>query len=222
MGEKYPEFLQTFPTVRSLAGAPVADVLTQWQGLGYNRRALFLKRAAEKIVFDYGGKVPANGEDLMSLPGVGQSTAGAVLAFGFNKPSVFIETNIRRTIIHFFFAGEREISDTEVRELVKRILPRENFREWYWALMDYGAKLAEEEKENPNRRSKHHAVQPRFEGSRRQIRGIILRELAKGNSSQKNLSNCTGRKGRQLRDILADLTKEGFIEKQGSMYGLKR
>jgi A/G-specific adenine glycosylase len=103
--EKYPEFLGAFPTVESLAKAPLSDVLRVWQGMGYNRRGLALKRMAEKVVTDFKGKIPRERHELESLPGIGVYTAGAVRAFAFNEPEVFIETNIRRIYIHHFFSN---------------------------------------------------------------------------------------------------------------------
>ena len=100
---KYAEFIAAFPDVRSLAAASLDEVLQVWRGLGYNRRALMLKRAAEEIVVRFGGAVPDDPSALRSLPGIGPYTAGAVLAFAFNRPEVIIETNIRTVFIHHFF-----------------------------------------------------------------------------------------------------------------------
>src|SRR5258708_1445193 len=97
----YEKFLASFPTFRSLAQAKVADVLRLWQGLGYNRRALMLQRAAQMITNDQEGL----------LPGVGPYTAGAVLAFAFNKPVAIIETNIRRVYLYHYFADQVDVGD---------------------------------------------------------------------------------------------------------------
>ena len=96
-----------FPNVAVLASSELVDVLTVWQGLGYNRRALALKRAAEAIVTRFGGRVPINRQELESLPGIGPYTAGAILAFAYNRPAVFIETNIRSVFHTSFFPGYR-------------------------------------------------------------------------------------------------------------------
>ncbi|HUZ92872.1 MAG TPA: A/G-specific adenine glycosylase [Candidatus Paceibacterota bacterium] len=172
---KYLWFLERFPSFRALAKAPLREVLRAWSGLGYNRRAVALKRTAEIVVRDYGGKLPKDIGLLDALPGIGPGTAGAIRAFAFNLPSVFIETNIRRAFIHFFFPKRGKIGDDEILDLIEETLDAKRPREWYWALMDYGAMLGRLEKENPNRKSAHYKKQSKFEGSTRQLRGAVLR-----------------------------------------------
>jgi len=187
---KYTEFVKRFPTFRALAKAPVRAVLSLWQGLGYNRRALMLQRCAQAIVADAPGP----------LPGVGPYTAGAVLAFAFNKPAVIIETNIRRVYLHHYFPGRRDISDRQLLPIIERTLDQKRPRQWYWALMDYGAYLATQI-ENPNRRSRHYSKQSTFEGSNRQLRGRVLRALLAGKPLPP---------GARTRKIALQLQKEGF------------
>src|SRR6266481_1697553 len=174
--EKYKEFFKKFPNLQSLAQARVGDVLTAWQGLGYNRRALMLKKLSEIVAVQYGGELPQDFEKLIELPGIGPSTAGGVMAFAFNKPVVFIETNIRRAYIHFFFKNAEKVHDKKLIPLIEATLDRKNPREWYWALMDYGAMLGTLE-HNPNKRSAHYALQSKFKGSNREVRGSILKFL---------------------------------------------
>jgi A/G-specific adenine glycosylase len=100
---KFHGFLRAFPTLSDLARAPVAEVIKQWQGLGYNRRGLNLQRSAQKILSDFNGEVPNTQEGLISLPGIGPYTAAAIQAFAFNQPSVVIETNIRAVFFFKFF-----------------------------------------------------------------------------------------------------------------------
>ena len=181
---KYPVFIKTFPSFAALAKASVAEVLRAWQGLGYNRRALALKKIAELVVRDYKGKLPSNPHELEKMPGIGRATAGSIAAFGFNKPVVFIETNIRRVFIHFFFAKtKKKVHDDDIMPLAKAALHRKNPRAWYSALMDYGTMLAKKV-ENPNRRSVHHVKQSKFDGSDRQVRGKILKLLIARNSAR--------------------------------------
>src|SRR6185437_9030478 len=106
---KYQQFLSRFPDVKSLATAPLGDVLKMWNGLGYNRRAKFLWLAAQKIVDGFGGVFPSDVQQLELLPGVGANTAGAIRVYAFNKPAIFIETNIRTVYIHHFFDGQKDI-----------------------------------------------------------------------------------------------------------------
>ena len=128
------------------------------------------------IVSEYEGKLPADAEELVKLPGIGRATAGCLLAFAFRMPSVFIETNIRRVFIHHFFQDREGIHDKEIMPLVEATLDRSNPRDWYYALMDYGSQL-KKEIENPNKKSAHYTRQAPFEGSDRKIRGAILKAL---------------------------------------------
>jgi A/G-specific adenine glycosylase len=217
---KYPEFIRTFPTFESLSGAPLQDILSAWQGLGYNRRALALQKTARIVVEEYDGELPRQVADLIELPGIGKATASAVVAYAFNEPVVYIETNIRRVFIHFFFRDQADISDTEIGPFVERTLVPENPRLWYNALMDYGSDL-KRRVENPNRRSAHYTVQSRFEGSDRQIRGAILRTLLEtGGTDEETLLSRTRADEERLRRILADLEKEGFVRRQEGTFFL--
>ena len=140
--EKYGLFLSSFPDFQTLAAASVKDVLRLWQGLGYNRRALGLKALAERVVTQHRGRLPSDPDKLIALPGIGKYTAGAVGAFAFNKPVVFMDTNIRRVFIHTFFKDQDLIEDAHILPLVEQTLDASDPRSWYNALMDYGAMLA--------------------------------------------------------------------------------
>ncbi len=175
---KYQPFLRQFPDLASLAKAPMADVLRAWQGLGYNRRAMYLRRAAQEIVARQGSALPRDPVALARLPGIGRATAGAIAAFAFQTPAVFIETNIRRVYIHFFFSKKKSVHDRDIMPIIAAAMSRKNPREWYYALMDYGAMLGREKgRANPNRHSRHYAVQSPFRGSQRERRGKILKAL---------------------------------------------
>src|SRR5512135_3657963 len=152
--EKYKEFLAAFPDFPSLAKAPLAKLLRNWSGMGYNRRALSLKSLAQKVVVEHQGRLPSDREMLLALPGIGRYTAGAVIAFAFNKPVVFMDTNIRRVYIHEFFHDQGDILDDEIMPLLEQTMDAGDPRKWYNALMDYGAMLKREQV-NPNRRSAH-------------------------------------------------------------------
>ena len=215
---KYEAFLATFPDIASLARASPADVLRAWQGLGYNRRALALHSAAARIVEEFGGHVPDDPDQLETLPGIGPATAAAIAAYAFNRPTVYIETNVRRVFLHFFFRDRTGVTDTEIRQLVERALDREHPREWYWALMDYGTMLAKTTA-NPNRRSAHHTHQSPFEGSGRQLRGRILKVLlGTGPLGVDGLADATGAAPVRLRPILDQLRNEGFVAEDGPIY----
>jgi A/G-specific adenine glycosylase len=208
-----------WPEPADLAEAQLADALREWNGLGYNRRGRFLWECARRIAGEHGGVVPESPEKLLTLPGVGSYTAGAVACFAYNYPAVFIETNIRAALIHFFFTGRQHIHDTELAALLEESLCGEdNPRVWYWALMDYGAALKKAEP-NPSRRSAHYTRQSRFEGSFRQRRGTILRSLvSEGSASAENLAERTGIEPGQLYDALAALEKDFMIVRDGGVY----
>lgn len=209
---KYKAFLKKFPGFRALDRAPLAEVLKAWQGLGYNRRALMLKKLAARIVEDYKGKLPADPKLLDELPGIGKGTAGAIAAFAFQIPAPFIETNIRRGYLHFFLSTRRDVPDADVLELVSQTLDAKNPAEWYYALMDYGAMLGRQEKENPNRRSRHYSKQSRFQGSDRQLRGKILRMMLDGSEfSLAQIARKTKESKARVEKILGGLKREGFL-----------
>jgi A/G-specific adenine glycosylase len=220
---KYKLFLKRFPTIRALSRASLRDVLRAWQGLGYNRRALALKKAAETVVKDYYGEIPSCLEALDKLPGVGEGTAGAIMAFAFNKPVVFIETNIRRVFIHFFFKNRRKVSDKEILPLIEKTLDHKHPREWYWALMDHGASHAKGAA-NPNRRSAGYTTQKPFRGSKRGLRGRILAavivyhalsrsELVRKIAIDPKLRRSLGRHG--FGTIVGELVRDGFLRARG-------
>lgn len=212
--EKYISFLKRFPSVTKLASAKTTAVLQEWQGLGYNRRGLALKKAAEIIVKKYKGKVPKSIEALMSLPGVGPATAGDILAFAWNQPSIVIETNIRTVFIHFFFKDSSNITDSEILPLIKRTLDKTNPRDWYYALMDYGAYLKKIEI-NPSRRSKHYVSQSPFAGSNRELRSKILKYiLAYRKQPIEHIIESLGIDTEKIENNLAVMVKEGLLEKR--------
>lgn len=174
----YEAFIAALPTAEALAEAPLTDVLRLWQGLGYNRRAMALKRAAELIMSEHGGRVPDTIEGLTALPGVGHATAAQILAFAFDVGVPFIETNVRAVYLHEFFPGAEGVPDSAILPIVADTIDHNRPREWFWALMDYGTHL-KTTTPNPSRRSRHHVKQSAFEGSNRQLRGRVLAALTK-------------------------------------------
>lgn len=173
---KFQEFIELFPDFPTLARAPLSQVLTAWSGLGYNRRAKFLHQTAIQVMQQHGGQLPATKDALVKLPGIGPNTAGAILAYAYNQPVVFVETNIRTVYFYHFFATAQQVPDSEIIELLTQTIDPENPREWYWALMDYGTHLKVTQGNNVSQ-SKHYTRQSKFVGSHREIRGKILRLL---------------------------------------------
>ncbi len=207
----YREFLKRFPTARRLAEAPLSDVLRAWQGLGYNRRAKMLHAAAKEI---WGQGMPKAAAELVRLPGVGPYTAAAVAAFAWDQPGLVLETNIRTAITHHFFVGQGKVSDKDIANVLARAQPKDGVREWFYALMDYGAFL-KRSGVRINARSAHYTKQSKFKGSNRQARGAILKELAKGSQTETRLLGLLGDDRRdQLAAALAKLQQEGLIKKE--------
>jgi A/G-specific adenine glycosylase len=213
---KFPAFIASFPDFRSLAEAPLPEVLLAWQGMGYNRRALSLQKCARRVVEEYDGTLPQDPDVLATLPGIGRATAASICAFAFNKPVAFIETNIRRVFIHYFFDGSKTVDDSEILPGVKKTLYRKDPRTWYNALMDLGTDL-KMTVGNPNRRSRHYTKQAKFEGSDRKVRGGILRVLLAGKrlTQKAIIQQLTEEEDRIIR-ILKDLEDEGFIVRSGA------
>lgn len=214
---KYPDFIERFPNIQQLAVAELGDVLRAWSGLGYNRRAKFLHAAARYVMDYHEGLMPNSQPDLMTLPGVGFNTAGAIMVYAFNQPAVFVETNIRTVYLYHFFSGQQNVSDHAILELVCRTIKRDNPRVWFWGLMDYGAQLKKRSK-HINQTSKSYTKQLKFAGSQRQLRGLVIRLLA--DTSYSFLELQAQVRDERLKIILHDLEREGLIRRQGQRYQL--
>ena len=217
--EKYEQFLKLFPSFADLASAPQSEVLEAWSGLGYNRRAKFLHQTAQIVTTQHKGVLPETIDDLVALPGIGYNTAAAIMAYAFNKAHPFIETNIRTVYIYEFFGSEVAVSDAELTPLIQATLDVENPREWYWALMDYGTYI-KKEVGNIAKNSKHYVKQSKFEGSRRQIRGKILKMLVDGPRSNKDLKKAMN--DPRYDSVIADLLHEGFVVIEANTVMLKQ
>lgn len=208
---KYEQFIYSFPDFNALAKASQKELLTVWKGLGYNRRALWLKAAAEKIIRHHHGVLPASIEELAGLPGIGPNTAAAIVAYVYNQPVVFIETNIRRVFLYHFFPEAELVHDKQLIPLITVALKGQDPRHWYWALMDYGTHLARSTP-NPNRRSRHYTRQSRFEGSHRQLRGKILELLLQGPQQLTDVETALSMYATSdIRRAVDELTREGFL-----------
>jgi A/G-specific adenine glycosylase len=140
-GEAWLRFVALFPTVSALAAAAPAEVLRAWQGLGYNRRALNLWRAAGRIVEEHGGRVPADVAALEALPGVGPYTARAVAAIGFGQPIGAVDTNVRRVLGRIVAGAADGLAPTSMQALADQAVPRGRSAAWTHAVMDLGATI---------------------------------------------------------------------------------
>jgi A/G-specific adenine glycosylase len=172
---KYELFLEHFPTVEKLAKANDAKLLEVWSGLGYWRRARFLKAAAQEIIKKHNGQFPRDVPTLETLPGIGPYTAGAVACFAFGNDEPFLDTNIRRVFLHFFFPDQTAVTDSSILPIARQAVWRENPREWHYALFDYGATVLKSQA--INKRSKHYHKQSTFAGSFRSFRTKVVQLL---------------------------------------------
>lgn len=215
---KFHEFMLRFPTIRELAEAPLADVLKAWNGLGYNRRAKFLWNAANMVVREFDGAIPDTYESLIKLPGVGPNTAGAILAYAFNFPAVFIETNIRTVYFHHFFMDQEVVSDHELRDVVEATMDREHPREWFWALMDYGSHLKQTAGARLDQ-SRHYKKQSPLAGSLREMRGAIIKALSNDTYGDEQLRDHVAADHRYDTALKA-LVDEGMIENKNGKWSL--
>lgn len=227
---RWQSWLDRFPTIEVLAGANQADVLEEWQGMGYNRRALALHRAAGIVV--EAGEFPTSLKDLTALPGIGPATAAGIRAFAFNLPGVYLETNVRSVFLHELFPRETNVPDKRLVPLVEAACPHDDVRGWYYALLDYGSWL-KRTIGNPSRRSRTHARQSEFQGSHRQKRASVVRMLLEARKEGEGLSASTaareltrqeeaaGRDGVSVayaKKILSELEAEGFCSRNSDVW----
>ena len=234
---RWQRWLGRFPTPDALAAADAADVLEEWQGMGYNRRALSLWRAATRVS-EAGGVMPTDYQGLLSLPGIGPATAAGIRAFAYDLPGVYLETNVRTVFLHELYPDVVGVTDSELVPLVRSTCPPDAHdgdddpRTWYYALLDYGAHL-KRTLPNPSRRSATHTRQSRFEGSHRQKRAELVRLLLAhraadgavgGEVLAEELSRLEEGAGRgslsygEVEPLLCELQKEGFCHKEGTKW----
>ncbi len=225
---RWQRWLERFPTVESLADAQQADVLEEWQGMGYNRRALALLRAARSIVD--AGTFPIELHELVALPGIGPATAAGIRAFAFNLPGVYLETNVRTVFLHELFPHGNGVPDKVLVPLVEAACSQNDARGWYYALLDYGTWL-KRTVPNPSRRSSTHVRQKSFEGSHRQKRAEVVRILlaARDNGVRDErvahelscIETEASRAPMSIEDahsLLEELSREGFCHNRDGLW----
>lgn len=214
---KFLNFIERFPTIHELSKAELGEVLALWQGLGYNRRAKFLWRLAQELTSHHHSKFPDTESELKKLPGIGPYTASAIVSFAFNQPTVVIETNIRAVFLYHFFPQQSNVPDSLLIPLIQLTTHQQNPREWYWALMDYGAHL-KKVLPNPSRKSKHHTQQTRFQGSLRQVRGEIIRLLIQGNLTESELKQKLTSNKTHFNEALQQLLNEKLVVSEANSF----
>jgi A/G-specific adenine glycosylase len=208
---KYEAWVARWPDWESLAGAANRQLLTMWSGLGYNRRALNLGALARNVIHDYHGRLPDDPRLLQTLPGIGPYTAHAILIFAFNRPLVTIDTNIRRVLVHSFELPP-SVTRQQLQQLAEKLLPRRRARDWHNALMDYASLALPHRLPGVPARGR----QPRFEGSRRQVRGEIIRQLTKHRSvAVTTIAHRLDRSVAEVEAAAAALVAEGMVVRRG-------
>lgn len=140
--EKYSQWLKLFPTAQSLAVATPAEVIHAWAGLGYNRRALFLQRAAQAVSAQH--SFPSEYQELIKLPGVGPYTAAAICSFAYNQDIALVDTNVKRIYQLLVFGDDIEPTEKQLLAIAQQYLPEGRSRDWHNALMDVGTVISKE------------------------------------------------------------------------------
>jgi A/G-specific adenine glycosylase len=228
--EKWGPFMAAFPTVEALAAATPADVLRAWQGLGYNRRALNLWRAARAIVEEHGGRVPSELAELERLPGVGPYTARAVAAIAFGRPVGAVDTNVRR-VMGRVAGGAEGLSAAALQSLADAAVPPDRPADWTHAVMDVGATLCRPRRPDceacPAQAWCRYAAAPPehvarertprdgpFATTSRWLRGRILEQLrSAGDGSWTAIADPLGPHDSQaIGTALSVLAREGLVE----------
>ena len=236
----FARWLERFPTLEALASADLAEVLELWQGMGYHRRAVALKRASEALVAatpaGEAARVPSDRDALLALPGIGPSTAAGVRAFAYGIGGAYLETNVRAVLLHELFADRDGVSDTELRPLAEEAAQLAaaqgvDPRAWNFALLDYGVHL-KKTLPNPSRRSRHYTRQSKFEGSVRQKRARLLRAVIAQPGAPLEVyvdelafaEEADGRPAPSPGEVLAlleALESEGFLAREGECWRVR-
>ncbi len=211
---KFEKFINHFPSIEKLAVAPTGTVLRHWVGLGYNRRAKYLRDAAGMV----NKHIPRTSEELLQLPGVGPQTAGAIMAYAYNQPVFFIETNIRTVYIHHFFSQKNHVTDQQIYRKLQHTIDHTQPRVFYWALMDYGAWL-KKQGVRTHRKSKHYLKQSPLRGSVREVRGQIIAALQQKPALVTEL-RAISTADKRFEIALHALIKENLVHKKGNRYSI--
>jgi A/G-specific adenine glycosylase len=234
----FQRFLRRFPTLAALAQAPRAEVVREWRGLGYNRRAVALSEAARTVVRDHGGRIPPETVDLIRLPGIGAYTAAAVASLAYGQTVPTVDINVRRIVARAELGVEPyEASQPRIQRIAAGWLDRRDPSAWNQALMDLGREICRPKPRcsvcplqrsclfhsgnripgsNPRR-------QKPFPGSFRQLRGRVLDVLREGPATVGRLSTAAGRPPDRVAQALVTLQKDGLVRASaGALVGNPR
>lgn len=215
---KFTAFIEAFPAIDSLAAASLADVLRQWSGLGYNRRAKFLWQAAGQIMSNHKGLTPSTVEELDALPGIGRNTAAAIMNYAYNQPVAFVETNVRTVLLHHFFPNQLSVTDATLLEVAELVLDHENPKQWHWALMDYGSHIKSVSGARLDQSAAYKKQSP-LAGSVREMRGRVLRVLLSSEMDEMQLRKAV-QADERFDHALQALINEQLVSRKGNTLGL--
>jgi A/G-specific adenine glycosylase len=234
---KFEKFLAAFPTIASLARAPLADVLRLWSGLGYNSRAKRLHETARTVVRDFDGHVPRAIDELRTLPGVGRYTAGAIASFAYGADEAAVDVNVGR-VLSRALVGKDRVGGSVIWELASRVVPHGRASMWNHALMDVGALFCRpnpdcagcparrvcvfstsgtSERKTGVRRGRALAAKAPFIGSRRYYRGRVVRALTSApclsllELGEKVKEDFAATDVAWLRDLVTELERDGLV-----------
>lgn len=221
----FNSFIEKFPTFKALSQAPQSAILESWSGLGYNRRAMYLHQGAKIITEQYKEFIPDSVKILKKIKGIGEYTASALVTYSYNRPTLFVETNIRTVCFSIFeqYFSEEKISDKQLIELIEQIIDKENPREWYYAMMDLGTELKKILPKAHLKKSSSYQKQSLFVGSMRAIRGKIIKILTNNNQQKvirKELELLCN--DQRADSCITNLIKEGLIEEQEDFLYLRK
>lgn len=205
---RFTDWLIRFPDVQSLAASSRKDLLSAWNGLGYNSRAIRMQQAAIKIIECFDGQVPADPVRLATLPGIGAYASRSIPAFADNLDVAAVDTNVRR-IIHHAFAISESASNSQIQLFAERLLPAGQSRDWHNALMDYGALCLTSRATGIRPKSR----QKPFRHSRRWYRGQLLKELLAVESLLlEELETKYAAAPWAIRGIIDEMSAEGLLD----------
>ncbi|MFC1626754.1 Fe-S cluster assembly protein HesB [Patescibacteria group bacterium] len=211
--EKYQYFIRKYPLITDIAMVSLGDVIKEWQGLGYNRRAKYLKETCTKVVHSYNGIFPKDEDILCTLPGVGTYTARAIMVFSYKIDIAMIDTNIRQIITHYFYDNKLQ-KESDIQNVAEQILPIGKSWEWHQALMDFSAQNSFSIQKNVSKKSMP------FKNTKRFYRGRIIDRLRKGKCKEKVLSKEYSKLYTKTKkyhmQIIEDLEHEGLIKRSSN------
>jgi A/G-specific adenine glycosylase len=249
--EFLPRFLSHFPTIKHLAIANTSEVIKMWQGLGYNRRALNLQKAAQQVVGERGGIFPSDEKLLLALPGVGLYTARALQAFSFGKDVSVVDVNIERVISRItkkMKSSSDMLPMNDVHTINEAILPKGKSEQWHEALMDIGATICKKtpkcdicplqkncasystlSKQDQTATPKKSNEKQYFGSPKRIWRGRVLKHISSTEkTTTKEILNAIRSYSTDSKEfeafidiVVADLIKDGFIIKSGRSISLR-